>query len=235
MNNSEFEKNAFYKKTKPQQEKPRQIPRGSGMKNGFTYSFVGEYIEKILNPERKMSREKKYELLKERLKDSTLVDLGCGDPISVKKAYEFATAFEAKEYVGVDRYPSCSKEYYIEVIDYFKIHPEDPEGEVLSKLIEQKPKIPSIKLELGVDMLTFLKGRKDPSNFMMNGVDEDILFDEKFDQEYWNEIIAEIVRLVPKGGLVFGNQSVSFSELENFGFKRVIEEEHSNSQFWEKI
>lgn len=208
---------------------------GGSMKNHFVHNFVNSYIAKALDPEHPVAVEKQYALLKERLRDSTLIDLGCGDPGSVVDAFEFTTAFDVKEYIGVDKYPLEPRESYTDFLEYIQTHPDTFEAKTLTQLLKNHL-LPSYELMLKTDMLTFLKNRKVQANFMMNGIDEDILSLEFAEnREGLIQLQKEISRLVPPGGLVFGTGSVFLNKLADLGFRQIEEGNVSSRQFWEKI
>lgn len=116
--------------------------------------------------------------LKNKLKRTALVDLGCGEtPLGVGSALEFAVTARVEAYIGVDKY----------------------------KLPENGVDLPSgSKMKVAFvpeDMLVFVSRLSDNSvNFLMSGIDWTIIQDH----EYWQRLIKEIGRATIKGGIVVG-------------------------------
>lgn len=211
-------------------------------KNNFIETLAPDYIKAVIDPdfyEKNKERLNGYLLLKNKLKGSNLVDLGCGGPSSAELAYKFASAFDVEKYIGVEKYlygsNSGEKESY-EKGDY---------DNNIKKILEQDTKniLPKYEFSLNKDMLAFLSERTEQSNFLISGISREILMpsfsfaseNQKMYQEYVEDLENQISRLTPKGGIVIVNHS--FIDLEKLGFKKsyLTNSDNEEELIWEKI
>lgn len=177
----------------------------------------------------KYSKEiiKVYKILKDSLKNSTLIDLGCGSHNSVDNAYDFALMFNCKKYIGVDKFLNgdgirlgSTEEEYEKVFETRK---------KFFKKINEDPDIDPIEHELiREDMLEFLAKRTEQSNFMINGIEiRYIIPAGEAGEEYMDKVFYHIARLVPKGGIVFGRNTTHIDLLGKYGFTYLeLKENH---------
>lgn len=199
----------------------------------FMDSFTTEVIEEKKSEGNPLFTER-YKLFENRIKDSVLIDLGCGDDIS--SAYKFATVFQARKYIGVEKYPSYNANLYSDKMEYLKNKDKE-----IKSMVEKGLKLIPHEIIFN-DMLDFLSKRTELSNFMINGVDEDILYGPVYqlsekERKYFIEIQKNISRLVPKGGLVIGSHSVYLNELSKMSFleKKELTKDDITLQIWEKV
>lgn len=222
----------------------RSYSDGNSLKAIYVGFLTSPYVDLSINPNyldgtRYDQVEKKkiietFNLLKEKLQGSTLIDLGSSDPGSFENLYKFATVFEVKKLIGVEKYPDDTKDYWQRVMDYLTT-----EGEFYKKLQEKDEghKLPQFEINLNTDMLDFLEKRTAQSNFIMSGIDEYILKKE----DYIERLCENFSRLTPKGGIVIGNSSVINERkdlMKKNGFIGTdIDVFHTFSQMyiWEKV
>ena len=200
------------------------------------------YLKKITEPDSKKeynekALEKIRALFEKVLPGSVLVDLGCGSLNSVPLSYKFATAYDVQKYIGVEKHPDYESEGYEKIIEYAK------EITDFKKITALGHKVPRHEFALETDMLHFLGKRTEQSNFMINGIDSSVLAyadsglsDRKI--AYLDKLQQEIARLTPKGGIVFGHNTVFLGRLAELGFvyrKDLVENSRGRDQFWEKL
>lgn len=220
--------------------------------NHFAQDYINATIDPSILEENKKSLLA-YPLLRERLKNSTLVDLGCGGPDSTELAYQFATAFGVRKYIAVEKYPDGEDDEgrFFEEEDYEDNIKNVQNNDITKKLLEKNAVhiLPQCELVLDRDMLGFLLEREEQSNFIMSGVGKEILLPERCEedseykyetrkekhQNYVNELEIQISRLTPEGGIVIINSS--YINLEKFGFKKNYLEKMGNEKMvvWEKL
>ena len=120
-----------------------------------------------------------------------------------------------------------------------ELYPDDRFKKLLKKDKNRKPPKSEFIFE---DMVKALSRRTELSNFMMSGVEDNILFGE--DIEKYLQILCEhIARLTPPGGIVIIHNSYSLYMLEKLGFKnrRGLTDAFEflnpilNFKIWEKI
>ncbi len=115
------------------------------------------------------------QFIKEKLSGETLIDLGCGEP-GYTDAHLKELGISLAAYVGVDK-----KEFE-------------------QKWVEESKKQGGFPVEyINEDLLRFVAKIPDNSvNFLISGIDEDVLRDS----EYRKRLMVEIVRATKQGGLV---------------------------------
>ncbi len=201
------------------QEKKNSLESGRGVsssgENNFKDIYIGfltdPYIDLAINPNcldatnytqsKKAKIIETFKLLKEKLHDSTLIDLGSGDPGNFELLYRLVTICGVKKLIGVEKYPTDNKDHWERVMNYLI-----NENEFYKKLREknQDLKLPEFEIKLNTDMLSFLEKRTAQSNFVMSGIDDAILKNN----EYIEKLCENLSRLTPKGGIVIGVASV---------------------------
>ncbi|MEI8270847.1 MAG: hypothetical protein WCG45_05785, partial [bacterium] len=171
---------------------PREI--GNVLKYGFTSPFTQIYLKSGFN-------EETSSLLKSRVKDQTLVDLGSGEEIF--SILPWLKEAGISEFVGVDKFPNKDLSWYQD-----KIKQNDLNGNYFKD-----------------DMLLFLAKLPDESaNVMINGIDHTIISNN----EYWEKLKQEIRRVIPKYGVVLGYSS-DFSEIEGLKSIKMIKDDNALS------
>ncbi len=115
------------------------------------------------------------QFIKEKLSGETLIDLGCGEP-GYTDAHLKELDISLASYVGVDK-----KEFD-------------------QRWVEESRKQGGFPVEyINEDLLRFVSKIPDNSaNFLISGIDEDVLRDS----EYRKRLMAEIMRATKQGGLV---------------------------------
>lgn len=216
--------------------------------NNFKANYIGNlasnYIHVVLNPSyftdnqynvhnaETMTNESTFNIVKEKLKDSTLVDLGCGGPESTDSAYEFATAFGVKKYIGVEKYltgETFNVKQNNKEDDYENGIAKTKEGKTILELKEKNPELqlPEHEFLLNKDMVDFLVHTKEQSNFLLSGLGTHILLTSTASSEvsekqfaYMTELESQLDKHVPPGGIVIANNSPI--DLRKFGFERKL-------------
>lgn len=139
-----------------------------------------------------------------------LTDLGCGTSITMAK---FAYGCGVTEYVGVDKYNRYNTR-------------EEPE--LAARIREENRERGSdfnIRYVAG-DMLVYLASLpSDSTNLTLNGIDLNTVseYPAVYADEYKDELVRQIERVVPEGGVVFGIDSDFFGRLiksNNFALRR---------------
>lgn len=130
----------------------------------------------------KTNFEKDFHYLENKLRDSTLIDLGGGGACSAVESI-----FPVKEYVSVDKFIYSSKDESHVRGAYEPVSAYEQESQM--------------HIEIEDDMLDFVaRVQSNSSNFMMNGIDTIILPNS----DYWKALAAELMRATKEGGIVFG-------------------------------
>lgn len=143
--------------------------------------------------------------VKETLKNSVLVDLGCGEFLMESLASQFG----AKGYIGVDKYFARGQ------------LPIDPTKNQIEELIAARPNFKASVAEARLhgtdvgftraDMLDFVSRLPENSvNFTLNGIDIQILGNELSRSEnimdnYRQTLAKEILRATRQNGIIFGS------------------------------
>ena len=146
-------------------------------------------------------------VLKKHLPGKRLVDLGAGSSVSYLAMAHFAASVGVSEYVAVDRYQDYSRA--VSAMENFI-----------------RSAYPDIKLSAeSEDMLFYLAQQPNCSaNISINGVDNIMLRhrDISLERFYVQNLVAQIARVVPANGLVFGINSPLMGRLTEFGFEQVV-------------
>jgi|GEM_PF-3137278 len=205
------------------------VPKSDEFKSSYN-GYLGEYFTKFkmlieMKNNSDVSKEsllhyeawksifdESFTIFQEKLKGSTLIDLGCGGVSSLRNSYTFARLFECKKYVGVDKKFQSDGETLN--IDELKDKMYTQKNKYFNTLCEDKllPKNELIEKE----MLDFISSYTERSNVMVNGIDGYI---KPFSKEYDKKLIEHIARLVPQGGIVFGVNNSFLGDLINQGFE----------------
>ena len=140
-------------------------------------------------------KEEASEILKNKLKNRVLIDIGAG-PIGGMENHVliFVKKLDVKSYIAVELY-----------------HFDDES--TLSKESKSLSKKYKIKISLiKKDMLTFLNSLPDNfGNILISGIDDTII-PETF---YRRSLVQEIVRVIPKGGIIINKKSL-ISDFEKY-------------------
>lgn len=192
-------------------------PRNMGMLREVA-KRMAETWQKRWPPDTEVSQSLVYDIgfmrldklalvLKEELPGKRLIDLGAGNPSSYIAMAHFAASLGVSEYVAVDLYQDYSRA--ASAMEHF-IHPDYPDVRL------------SAERE---DMLLYLARQPDcSSNICINGIDDAILRhrDVSLKRMYVHSLVAEMARVVPENGLVFGINSPCIGKLAEFGFKQAL-------------
>jgi len=179
-----------------------------------------------------------FSSLKKKLKDSVLIDLGCGNPVSVDSVYKFATLFGVRKLIGIEKYPdeSVDNEGYIGDINFIK------KGEKMKEILQknQDLKFPECEFYLKTDMLSFLENRTEKSNFVLSGIDSHILNPINKPENkskdyiaYINKLQEKLAQLTQDNGVIMSNYSLI--NMEKFGFKKKYLFKKEDNIIWEKV
>lgn len=205
----------------------------NNFKNCFCGFFMRRCIEYICTGEEGSGGEEEiFEILRDSLKDSVLVDLGCGDHISVMNSYIFAAVLKARKYVGIELHPFMKKEAY----GYCAEVAKDSDFQY-QKLLRLRPEtVFPVHDFIFDDMVSALSRRTEQSNFIFSGIDNNIICggDKSF-AEYIDKLAYHIARLTPAGGVVVNIGSVSLWKLEEYGFERVGDEYSFEAVLWRRV
>ena len=178
------------------------------MERRETNRIPGEFV----HYEQLLYTEGAENFFRDLLKNKPLIDLGCGPaPESESgKMESFAQKMGASEYIGVDAFSVDEDKKFVRT--------------------GGKGKFPAEYLKR--DMLEY--AQSSPENFgnvVMNGIDESIITSN----EYAKNLMAEIARVVPEGGVAMGFNSPFLSLLEKYGFCEVkVPVEDSWLKIWQK-
>jgi hypothetical protein len=142
------------------------------------------------------------------LRGSRLIDLGAGGPGSYMPMSHFAAVARVSEFLIVDRY-------------------QDYSGAIKAMGEFVRSGYPDIAFgAFEDDMLRHLARQPDSSaNICMNAIDTNMLGcrDKNVQDEYIRELLAQISRVVPDGGVAFGLSSPLLHNLVRLGFKAISE------------
>lgn len=143
-------------------------------------------------------------VLKNKLDDEILVDLGCGR----QPVIELAEKVGARVLIGVDRYSIGSEN-------------DSPSPQ---KVVEEPIRENGQTVLVREDLLKFVSHIPDNSaNFTINGIDDDIIKNK----DYQKALAKEIIRATKKGGIIFGKNSTSLFYIREEGqeqTKEIMEE-----------
>lgn len=204
-------------------------------KNCYCDLFMRSCIEYICTEGQRSVSERKeeiYDILRDSLKDSVLVDLGCGDHISVMNSYIFAAVLKSRKYIGIELHPFMKKEAYDHCAEVAKN--SDFQYQKFLRLIPEVVYPP--RDFIFDDMVSALSKRTEQANFIFSGIDNNIIFgsDKNF-EDYMEKLNYHIARLTPAGGVVVGQGSVSLWRLKEYGFKQVGDEYSFGPVLWQKV
>lgn len=164
----------YYKKYKVGYE-------SSGIGNTQNTALAMDFWTDIIDTDRSFF-DKIRSILKEKLSDKTLVDLGIGsDCVNIPITRYLPINVPMKKYVGVD----------IEIPTKESLK----NWRVMEKFQEQGTEASFVQ----EDMLRFVSKLPDESsNFFLAAIDDDVILDEK----YWQYLTEEIYRATEKKGIV---------------------------------
>lgn len=204
-------------------------------KNCYCGLFMRSCIEYICTEGQRSvseSKEEIFDILRNSVKDSVLVDLGCGDHISIMNSYIFAAVLKARKYIGIELHPFMKKEDYDHCAEVAKN--SDFQYQKFLRLIPEVVYPP--RNFVFDDMVSALAKRTEQSNFIFSGIDNNIIFgsDKNF-EEYMKKLVYHIARLTPAGGVVVGEGSVSLWRLKEYGFKKTGDEYSFGPVLWQKV
>ncbi|MBT5021710.1 hypothetical protein HOK51_08660 [Candidatus Woesearchaeota archaeon] len=151
------------------------------------------------------------EFYRKFLKDSTLLDLGCGSEESYSLMISFAALCGVKKYGGINKFDIPTNYYSIDQIKNI----------ILEKKLCNQDQLPEIQFA-NEDMLKFLsKQENNSANIVMFGIDEIIIpFEFK---EYHQELAKQIAAVIPKRGFAAGSNTPHLQNVEKYGLTRMTE------------
>ena len=150
--------------------------------------------------EPKQQLQDDWAYMREKLKDSILVDLGCGARLASGFMFGTMDKYSIAAYVGVDRYawPDTS---YDPTLNQWKKNDN-------RKLIRSG--MPPIA-KVHADMLDFVARLPDNSvNFVLNGIDRFVI---STGSEYHRTLAKEMIRALKPGGIICGADFTAISHL----------------------
>lgn len=169
--------------------------------SGFFWNFDDESLaemeeRKDQNPELYKDKYENFQILKDKLHDQTVVDLGSN--LYFLGVSESLKNLGIKKYIAVDKFADINR----------------------PKIKQIKERVmPRMEKEFGLefkneDMLSFISRLPDNSvNYVMNGIDDTIIQNEK----YWQVLAQELHRTTVKNGIVTGFHSeISFYTGDGF-------------------
>src|SRR3989344_4171686 len=143
-----------------------------------------------------LGKEKEvYNILREKLNDKLLIDLG-GGKSSLERVLENNKGIQLKGYLNVDKFPSN-----------FNLDKKTPQG----FNFEEESINGKTKTYVEAGMLDFLQYIENHSieAIALNGIDWEVIGSI----EYQEEFAKEIKRVLSPGGIVFGYDSIAINDL----------------------
>ena len=181
IKNKDYEKDPISKKKVEEMESFVQSldPEESGQP--LPQQFSQHFIEFMLRQNGDELDKKRYSIIKEKLKDQIVVDLGVG--YSYPVLLPFLKEIGVKEFIGIEKFLGENSSEYI---DYIKeeIRKQKISGDYLMD-----------------DLLVFLSKLPDNSvSIIMNGIDSYVIDSGR----YWDKLYKELCRVTHSKGIVTG-------------------------------
>lgn len=213
IENKDWEKDsASLQRVKDIEKFVKDLPQNeSGINLPQSFS-IDYFIEFLLNHDR---RRKDYELIKNKFKDTTVVDLGAGDSVAIHHLLPYLTEMEIKEYIAVEKFYGNKQEDAPEPMEN-----TDMGGNVIDSKMKS--------YRINSDMFIFISKLPDNScNFIMNGIDHYVIHNDK----YWEKLSQELHRVTLELGIITGYGS----NVPSSNFKDIRIEPSPGKLILEKI